>query len=415
MSHGSVTTPDLIGLVSRQFTPDVIHSTALQLEEGDEPTRSALSASIPSVLTALSDVAGSNGGAARLARVIDDSRRGGGAPGVNFGSHAGRERGAALFDREAGDRAGPIADAVARSSGVRPESAHELLGGATGAAMLALAGGGEGRLEPDALKTMLAEQRGEFVRRLPTPVASLFAPGRPAELAGPAELAARRPAPLETTAEHAEHTRALPTPAVRQIAGPARRGWLAPLILLAAVLLAIPLVRGMRRSARVALQQTPTVPTQVEPRPETVPLALPNGRHVSVQRGSPAYQMASFLGGSAATPERFTLSPMNFDFGSTTLTPGSLQTVDDVAAILLAYPTSTIRIESYTDNVGATESNLALSLSRSEAVKSLLVSKGVDAARMSTAGLGAENPIASNATEEGRAQNRRTDIVVTGR
>jgi outer membrane protein OmpA-like peptidoglycan-associated protein len=89
--------------------------------------------------------------------------------------------------------------------------------------------------------------------------------------------------------------------------------------------------------------------------------------------------------------------------------------VNDVAAILLAYPTAGVRIESYTDNVGEAESNLALSLSRSEAVKSLLVAKGVDGARLTTAGLGSENPIASNDTEEGRAKNRRTDIVVTSR
>lgn len=165
----------------------------------------------------------------------------------------------------------------------------------------------------------------------------------------------------------------------------------------------------------MATERTRPVAEEVVPRTETVPLALPNGQTLTVTRGSPAYQLASFLGGSGATPERFTLSPMNFDFGSTTLTPGSLATVNDVAAILLAYPTAAVRIESYTDNVGAAESNLALSLSRSEAVKSLLVGKGVDGARLTTAGLGAENPIASNDTEEGRAKNRRTDVVVTSR
>jgi outer membrane protein OmpA-like peptidoglycan-associated protein len=391
-----VTSPDLIGLVSRQFTPDVIHTTALQLGEEDDRTQSALSASIPSVLTALSDVAGSESGAAHLARVIDDNRPGAGSLASSFGSHAGRERGAELFDREAGDRAGSIADAVARSTGIRPESAHELLGGATGAALAAL-GGSSGRLEPDALKTMLSEQRGVFMRQLPAPVASLFTGGRAAAV------------------EVGERARTVETPALRRLEGPHRRGWLSPLILLAAVLLAIGLVRGLRRPVHPVAGVTPPAAEVVAPRAESVPLALPNGRNLTLQRGSPAYQLASFLGGTAAPPERFTLSPMNFDFGSTTLTAGSLGTLDDVAAILLAYPTSTIRIESYTDNIGTPESNLALSLSRSEAVKSLLVSKGVNAARMTTKGLGDTNPLASNDTEEGRAKNRRTDIVVTGR
>src|SRR5262249_52090977 len=119
--------------------------------------------------------------------------------------------------------------------------------------------------------------------------------------------------------------------------------------------------------------------------------------------------------GDTPVPQRFTLVPMNFEFGSTRLTPESQGTLNDVASILAAFPTSTVRVESHTDNVGSVESNLELSLSRSEAVKGMLGGKGVDLSRITTAGLGQENPIASNDTEEGRAQNRRTDIVVTSR
>jgi OOP family OmpA-OmpF porin len=86
-----------------------------------------------------------------------------------------------------------------------------------------------------------------------------------------------------------------------------------------------------------------------------------------------------------------------------------------VAAILRAYPTATIRIVSYTDSVGTAASNLDLSRDRSETVKGLLGSRGIEPSRVSTSGLGQENPIASNDTESGRAQNRRTDFVVTGR
>jgi OmpA-OmpF porin, OOP family len=134
-----------------------------------------------------------------------------------------------------------------------------------------------------------------------------------------------------------------------------------------------------------------------------------------VARGSAAYQLASFLGGSDATPARFTLSPMNFEFATAQLTPESMATVDEVAAILHAYPTATIRVESYTDGVGTAAANLDLSRDRSETVKGLLGGKGIDPTRVTTAGLGQENPIASNETESGRAQNRRTDIVVTAR
>jgi outer membrane protein OmpA-like peptidoglycan-associated protein len=210
----------------------------------------------------------------------------------------------------------------------------------------------------------------------------------------------------------AERSRAVGSPAIRRLEGPERRGWLAPLILLGALLLiAIPLLRAFRRPVvHTVVPLSPTTAMRV-----TTPLALPNGQTLNVQRGSPTFEMASFLAGNAPVPARFTMAPLNFEFASTQLTPESMPTLDDAAAILRAYPTATIRVESYTDSVGTTASNLDLSRDRSETVKGLLGSRGVDPSRVTTAGLGQENPIASNDTETGRAQNRRTDFVVTGR
>src|SRR5437868_3770642 len=62
MSHGAVDSTGLLGLVSKELTPDLVHRAALQLGENEDRTRSALSASIPSVLTTLSDVASSHDG-----------------------------------------------------------------------------------------------------------------------------------------------------------------------------------------------------------------------------------------------------------------------------------------------------------------------------------------------------------------
>ena len=179
------------------------------------------------------------------------------------------------------------------------------------------------------------------------------------------------------------------------------------------MLIAIPLLRAMRRPV-IHTQVLHNLPAEAVSR-ATIPLALPNGQSLTVVRGSAAYRLATFLGGNDATPARFTLSPMNFEFASTQLTPESLATVDEMATILRAYPTATIRVESYTDSIGTAAANLDLSRDRSETVKGLLGGKGIDPTRVTTAGLGQENPIASNETESGRAQNRRTDIVVTGR
>jgi outer membrane protein OmpA-like peptidoglycan-associated protein len=84
------------------------------------------------------------------------------------------------------------------------------------------------------------------------------------------------------------------------------------------------------------------------------------------------------------------------------------------AAELLSYA-SYIEIVGHTDNVGEEEDNMVLSQQRAESVRDYLVSKGLDASKVVTAGKGETMPIASNETEEGRAKNRRVQILVLGR
>jgi OmpA-OmpF porin, OOP family len=405
--NGSMATPDILGLVNREITPDVIHRAALQLGEDDDHMRAALSTTVPSVLTALSDVASSETGATHLTRVIrgiDANRSGTDSVASILGSTAGRDQGTTLFDGETGERGSKIAEAVARASGIKADSAHKLLGGATGATLLTI-GRNWQRLEPEALRSFLGEHRSEFVQHLPAPVASVLN-GRSAQIPD-------APRAVRAVESSVDRARVVGTPAIRRVAGPERRGWLAPLILLGALMLiAIPLLRAFRRPVihTQVLQNLPAEAARI-----TTPLALPNGQTLTVMRGSPTFQMASFLAGNGAVPARFTMAPLNFEFASTQLTPESMPTLDDVAAILRAYPTATIRVESYTDSVGTAAANLDLSRDRSETVKGLLGSRGIDPSRVTTAGLGQENPIASNETESGRAQNRRTDFVVTGR
>jgi OOP family OmpA-OmpF porin len=104
---------------------------------------------------------------------------------------------------------------------------------------------------------------------------------------------------------------------------------------------------------------------------------------------------------------------IEFDFNKDTIRPESEPLLDEAANVLAEFPGVKIAIVGHTDNVGTEDFNLDLSRRRAEAVKAYLVKKGVDADRITTDGKGPNAPIADNATEEGRAQNRRIEFEIT--
>ncbi len=103
---------------------------------------------------------------------------------------------------------------------------------------------------------------------------------------------------------------------------------------------------------------------------------------------------------------------LQFESGGTTLKPGSEAQLQNIASILAAYPTVRLKIGGYTDNTGNPDKNLTLSKERAESVKRQLESLGVQASRMEAEGYGSEHPVGDNATELGRAMNRRIDVKV---
>ena len=103
-----------------------------------------------------------------------------------------------------------------------------------------------------------------------------------------------------------------------------------------------------------------------------------------------------------------------FDFDKATLKPEGKATLDKIARDLGKIKLEVIIAVGNTDSVGSDAYNMALGQRRAQSVKAYLVSKGVDGSRVYTESKGKSNPVASNATAEGRAKNRRTDIEVVG-
>lgn len=102
---------------------------------------------------------------------------------------------------------------------------------------------------------------------------------------------------------------------------------------------------------------------------------------------------------------------VNFDFNKATLKPDAAPVVAQVVKLMKDNPTLKLEVGGYTDNVGSRDYNVRLSGSRAAAVVAAVVAQGVAAGRLSAAGYGPDKPIADNGTDEGRAKNRRVELI----
>jgi len=108
-------------------------------------------------------------------------------------------------------------------------------------------------------------------------------------------------------------------------------------------------------------------------------------------------------------PEKgsITLEGVNFEVNSAVLTADSQPVLDTVADGLVKHPHLKVELQGHTDSTGTKAYNMVLSGKRADAVRSYLLSKGVSSQQLVSKGYGPTEPVASNATREGRAKNRR--------
>jgi len=153
---------------------------------------------------------------------------------------------------------------------------------------------------------------------------------------------------------------------------------------------------------------------------DTQEKTLPDGVKLKIGAGSSEAKLLEFLNDATAhvdttnkTKGWVSLDRVYFESGKAALTATSKTQLQNIAAILKAYPTVELKLGGYTDSTGNAESNVQLSDSRAKAAMAMLVSLGTPAERVKAEGYGQAHPIANNDTKAGMALNRRIDVRVT--
>ena len=149
-------------------------------------------------------------------------------------------------------------------------------------------------------------------------------------------------------------------------------------------------------------------PCPVPAPPEPVAAAEPAPAYVAPPAPAPAYVAPE---PAPAPLQKLVLVGVNFDFDKATLRPEDIAIIDKDVAGLDKWGNVNIEVAGHTDSRGSDKYNLKLSQRRAEAVRNYLVSKGIAADRLTAKGYGESQPVADNATDEGRFQNRRVELV----
>jgi outer membrane protein OmpA-like peptidoglycan-associated protein len=188
------------------------------------------------------------------------------------------------------------------------------------------------------------------------------------------------------------------------------RSWLWPLLLAAL------LVAGLIWWFVAGRPGTQTVENAASSTVNMITRSLPGNIDLHIPKGRMEDNLLTFVEDPAKPADQttwFDFDRLLFDTNAATLQPASQEQLNNIAAILKAYPNVNAKIGGYTDNTGDAQANLTLSQQRADNVRQQLIGMGIAPDRMEAQGYGSEHPVGDNNTAEGRQQNRRISLLVT--
>jgi outer membrane protein OmpA-like peptidoglycan-associated protein len=408
---------NLIDAVKNIFNNDFSARASSVTGESENNIKAAMAGIIPSVLTGLLNQAGSGNpqNLLNMAKTASGSGFLSNLSGV-FGNSSLLARGTEMLRGLFGDKLGAVSSQIANFSGIRESSATSLMSVVAPAAFGVLGNhAAESNMNAAGFLGFLNSQKDHILGALPSGLNLAGALGL-GSLAGIGSKLSGKLNEFKGPVEKMAHE-VIQKPKVK---------WL-PLVLgsIAVLLILFFISKGCNGSdksdsASVATDTAPSDTTTVVPATaarESVKVKLPNGIELDAYKGGIEDQLVSYLSDPAGKPGKdvwFDFDNLNFKTGSAEITNESMIQVQNISAILKAYPKVRIKIGGYTDRTGDSLANLKLSQNRADSVKAALKKDGANSAQIVGAeGYGSQfAKVPAEATDDERKKDRRISVSV---
>jgi outer membrane protein OmpA-like peptidoglycan-associated protein len=417
---------NLLDLFNTQVTGQLASQASNFLGESENEIQSALGGLVPTILSSLIHKTSETGGINSIMEMINKLDLGalsnlhnlfdGGKSTVNGLMNNGN----GIVESLLGNKSSGVSELIAKLSGLKNDSSSSLLKMAA-PLLMGLIGNQVSGKSGDYLSDLLMEQKDYVTQALPAGIGSLL---------GYTNLFVDSSNSVNTTLKSAVDQKMETQPSARESNSLLK--WFLPILVGAGLIFYIT-KDGCNKTVEETITSTEDYADDAAESIKDVVVNTTEGldenlksafaqvdesaktffEGLSIEVGSAADQIKTYILEDFTGNPRFTIKNVNFASGSAQLSPEGQTEVDNLAALMKAYPAIKIDIYGHTDNAGDADSNLKLSEARAIAIMMRLVGKGnIDQSRLTAKGLGQTEPIADNNTEEGRAQNRRIELKV---